>query len=154
MKSQDDIFRGGEYVDQLVVLVDHADLVVECVLRAADRDRLAADQDLAVVGEVDACEHIHQRGLAAAVFAEQGQNLAVIDRQVDPVVGDNRAKTLGDVFNSIAQTVSRLSSFLFRLRTPYNGFIVAYFTIQVNANRTANLQKVCTQSWGKSTKCL
>ena len=97
VESKDDIFRGGEYVDQLVVLVDHADLVVECVLRAADRDRLSADQDLAVVGEVDACEHIHQRGLAAAVFAEQGQNLAVIDRQVDPVVGDNRAKTLGDV---------------------------------------------------------
>ena len=42
-------------------------------------------------------EHVHERGLAAAVFAEQRQDLAPVDIEPDAVIGDDGAEALGDV---------------------------------------------------------
>ena len=70
-KAKDDILRCGEEIDKLEVLVDHADAVLERVLGGGDRHRFAMNVNLSLVGEVDAGEHVHQRGFAAAVFAEQ-----------------------------------------------------------------------------------
>ena len=75
LQTQDDVLRGGEHVHQLVVLVDHGDAAREGVFGGADGDGLAVDQNLALVGEVDAGEHVHQRGLAAAVLPQEGENL-------------------------------------------------------------------------------
>ena len=97
VQTEDDIFRGGEDIDQLVMLVNHADLVIEGILRRANGDGLAVCQDFALVGKVDACQHIHQRGLAAAVFAQQGENLTAPQTQTNAVVGDDRAEALGDI---------------------------------------------------------
>ena len=47
-------------------------------------------------GVVEAVEHVHQRGLAGAVLAQQGVDLARLDDEVDVVVGDQRAEALGD----------------------------------------------------------
>ena len=100
LQTQDDVLRGGEDVHQLEVLVDHADAAVKGVLGGGDGHRLAVDIDLPLVGEVDAGEHVHQRGLAAAVLPQQGQDLALVQLKVDVVVGHHAAEALGDVLHS------------------------------------------------------
>ena len=96
-QAEHDVLRGAQHVDELEMLVDHADAEVEGVLRRADHHVPAVDGDRALVGEVNAGEHIHQRGLAAAVLAEQRQDLAAIDVKPDLVVGHDPAEALGDV---------------------------------------------------------
>ena len=98
LQAQDDVLRGGEHVHQLVVLVDHADAAREGVFGGADGDGLAVDQNLALVGEVDAGEHVHQRGFSAAVLTQQGENFPPVQLQVDAVVGHHLAEALGDAF--------------------------------------------------------
>ena len=92
VETEDDVLRHGEHVHELVVLVDHADVVVEGILRRADGGEHTVDIDFALVGEVDAGEHIHQSRLSAAVFTEQGKDLAPV-----AVVCDDLAKALGNV---------------------------------------------------------
>ena len=66
-----------------------------------DGHRLVVDVDLPLVGEIDAGEHIHQRGLAAAVLAQQGQDLAFVQFKVYIFVCDDlAAEPLGDVLHS------------------------------------------------------
>ena len=48
------------------------------------------------VGDVVAEEDVHQRGLAGAVLAEKGDDLALGEGEADGIVGDLRAETLGD----------------------------------------------------------
>ena len=61
------------------MLVHHADSQGDGLLRGADIDFFAGQIDFARVRLIDAGQHIHQRGLARAVFAKQGQNLALAD---------------------------------------------------------------------------
>ena len=56
----------------------------------------AVDEDLALVRLQQAVELVHQGGLAGAVLAEQGVDLAGLDGQVDVVVGHQVAEALGD----------------------------------------------------------
>ena len=97
LQAQNNIFRGGEHVHQLEVLVHHADSQIIGVLGGADDHFLAVDTDLALVREIDAGEHIHQSGLAAAVFAQQRQDLSPVNVQPYLVVGHYGAKGLGNV---------------------------------------------------------
>jgi len=97
LQPQNDILRGGEHVHQLEVLVYHADAQVEGVLGRTDGYRLVVDVDLALVRVVDAGEHVHKRGLAAAVFTQQRQNLALVNVQPALVVCRHRSEALGDV---------------------------------------------------------
>ena len=97
---QGDILCRGEHVHELEVLVDHADAQVQRVAGGADGRRLVADIDLALVGEVDTGDHVHQGRLAAAVFAQQGQNLAAAHAQGNILVGHDGAKGLGDVLQA------------------------------------------------------
>ena len=71
LEAEDDILRRGEEIDELEVLVDHTDTELERILGGGDRYRFAMNVDLPLVGEVDTGEHVHQRRLAAAVFAQQ-----------------------------------------------------------------------------------
>ena len=59
-------------------------------------DLVARDADCAGVRLVHAGEHVHQRGLARAVLAEDGVNLARPEVERDVVVGENRSEALGD----------------------------------------------------------
>ena len=63
----------------------------------ADGDRLAVYQDLTFVRKVDAGQHIHQRGFAAAVFSQQRQNFTTVDVQRNAVVGNDFSESLGDI---------------------------------------------------------
>ena len=60
------------------------------------RDVAAADQDLALVGLLEAGDHPQRRRLAAAARPEQRQELALVDAQVDRVHRDERAEPLRD----------------------------------------------------------
>ena len=91
--AEGDVLGDGEDGDQHEVLVHHADAGRHRVARTLEGDRLAVDQDLAPVGLVEPVEHVHQRALAGAVLAEQGVDLAGLDRQVDGVVGDEACRT-------------------------------------------------------------
>ena len=81
------------------MLMDHADAVVECVFGGGDGHRLAVNIDLSLIGKVDAGKHIHQRGLAAAVFTQQRQDLAFAQFQIDGVVRHDLAEPLRYVFH-------------------------------------------------------
>ena len=58
---------------------------------------LPVEQDLARGRLLEAGEHAHQRGLAAAGRAEQGEELALVDDEREIVDGDEIAEALGDV---------------------------------------------------------
>ena len=66
-------------------------------LRRAEPDRLALDQDLALVRVVQPVEDVHQRRLAGAVLAEQRVHLAFAEVEADVVVRDDARKALRDV---------------------------------------------------------
>ena len=104
LQTQDDVLRGRQNIHQLKVLVDHTDAQTEGVLGGADGYRLAVHLNLAAVGEIDAGEHIHQRGLAAAVLPQQGQDLAPFHIQADGVVGHHLTEGFGDVFQSYGRS--------------------------------------------------
>ena len=94
--AEHDVLGDGEDGDEHEVLVHHADAGRHGVARAGEVLDVVVEQDLALVGLVQAVEHVHQRGLAGAVLAEQAVDLAGLDREVDVVVGDQGAEPLGD----------------------------------------------------------
>ena len=103
VEHQRDVLCGSEYVNQLEMLVDHADAVRIGVLGIADFNGLPADEDFTGVGIVDAGDHIHQRRFAAAVFAEKGEDFALAHAERNVVVRDYAAERLGDMaqFNGV-----------------------------------------------------
>ena len=60
--------------------------------------RLSASSSWVSVRIVDAGDHIHQSGLAGAVFTQQGKNLAGFHIQVNAVVGHHTAEGFGNAF--------------------------------------------------------
>ena len=95
--AEHDVLGGGEDVDELEVLVHHADLVAEGVLRGGDARLFPVHEDAPFVGVVDARDHVHERRLAAAVLAEQRQNFALSEGEVDVLVRRDRAEVLADI---------------------------------------------------------
>ena len=91
-----DVLGDGHHRDQHEVLVHHPDPAVDRVLRRLERDRLAVQQDLALVGLVEPVEDVHQRRLAGAVLAEQRVHLAAPQVEIDVVVRDDPRKPLRD----------------------------------------------------------
>ena len=64
------------------------------VLRFGDRDLVAGETDRARVRAVDARDRLHHRRLAGAVVADQADDLALVDGEVDPVQSLDRAESL------------------------------------------------------------
>ena len=91
-EEEDDVLRRGEHVHELVVLVDHADVVVEGVLRRADDDFLIVNENFALVWEINTREHVHQGGLSRAVFAQKRKYLASVYIEPNLVVSFYRAE--------------------------------------------------------------
>ena len=130
--AEHDVFRNREVVDQLEMLVHHADAEAIGLAGVADVDRLAVDEDLTGVRLVDAHDDIHQSRLARTVFAEQGEDLALMQLEGNIVVGAQAREVLDDpahlqnnlvvhtfaplrrVYGSTAQLRLRASTDLFR----------------------------------------
>jgi len=94
LQSEHEVFRRGEYIHELEVLMDHPDAQVIGVFRRGNGDFLPVDKDLPGIRVIDAREHVHERGLAAAVFPQQGQDFAAPDLQGDLVVGYDGSECL------------------------------------------------------------
>ena len=74
--AQQDVFGHRQIGDRHQLLVDHGNAVADGILRAAEHDGPAAQQDLARVDPVQAGQHFHQRRFARAVLAHQRMHLA------------------------------------------------------------------------------
>ena len=79
------------------MLVDHPDARMDRGMRILEDVLRAVDEDLAGVGLVQARQDVHEGGLARAVLAEQAQDLTSVDRDRDPVVGEDAGELFGDV---------------------------------------------------------
>ena len=73
-------------------LEDDADAGGEPGRHVAGRQRGAVDADLAVVGRLVAGQDPHQRRLAGAVLADQADDLARVDVEVDAAQGGDAAE--------------------------------------------------------------
>ena len=60
-------------------------------------DRLSEQLGMALAGRQQASEHLHGRGLATAVGAQEAEDLATVDAQIDPVNRREVAKATGEV---------------------------------------------------------
>ena len=78
------------------MLVHHPDAERKRLARGIDVAALAVDGDFALVRHVQAGQDIHQRGLAGAVFTQQGVDLAGLQVEVNVIVGEHRAETFHD----------------------------------------------------------
>ena len=56
--------------------------------------RLVVEEDLALIGPIEAVEHVHQGGLPGTVFTQQSVNLASLDGEVDVVIRDQCTESL------------------------------------------------------------
>ena len=94
--ADQDVVEHAQVVGQCKVLVHHADARRQSGLGVARWQRLLINRDMTRVGDVMAEQDGHQGGLAGAVFTQQRQHLAALERQADAVVGHLGAKALGD----------------------------------------------------------
>jgi hypothetical protein len=78
------------------MLVDHAKATVDRVAGGGKADRFPAQENLAVIGRIEAVENIHQGGLASPILAEQRVNLALTQVKIDAGVGDDSRESLDD----------------------------------------------------------
>ena len=95
--AEEDVLGDGQALDQVELLVDGGD--AERPWRPAGGDsgrRLAVPRDPALVGLVDAGEHLDQGRLAGAVLAEQAVHLAGAHVEVDAAEGPDAGEALDD----------------------------------------------------------
>ena len=119
VQTQYHILCCGEHIHQLKVLMDHTDLVIEGVLGGCDGDLLPVDEDLAFVGVINAGDHIHERGFAAAVFAQDGEDLPTVGGQAYVLVGNHFCtKGFGDVFQLNCRCFIQNKPSLFQFSKP------------------------------------
>ena len=91
--AEHDVLEHRQVVGQREVLVHHADARRERGARVAGRERRPMTSTRARVGDVVAEEDVHQRRLAGAVLAEQRDHLALVQREADAVVGEQRRRS-------------------------------------------------------------
>ena len=95
------------YLYQL--LMDDGNTVVPCIIHVADTDLFSVDIDLALLGDIDAAQHLDQSGFSRAVFPEQRVNLAGQQLKIHILQRLDARKFLGDMFHFkqiLAQWVS------------------------------------------------
>ena len=100
LAAQEHVLEDGELVDQRQVLVDGVDPQRPRLVDAARRVWLAPQEHLAPVRFLEAADDLHQGRLAGAVVAEQAEDLALAEVQVDVAQARRRAEALGDVLDA------------------------------------------------------
>src|SRR5204862_3816133 len=96
MVAEDDVRGDGEPLDEAEVLVDHRDPGVERVTGGRKLHAFPVEQDLALVGAIEAREDVREGALARAVLAEERMHLAGRRLEIDAVVRDHCRKALRD----------------------------------------------------------
>jgi hypothetical protein len=96
LAPDEDVLRDREVGHQVELLVDDADPELLGVLGTVDGHPLPVEEELALVGRVDAGQQLHQRGLAGAVLADQRQHLAAAQVEVHVLERLDAGEALGD----------------------------------------------------------
>ena len=97
--AQEDVFGHGHVRHLHQLLVDNGNAVVPGGIDVVDRHRLSVDEDLALLGDVDAAQHLDQRGLARAVLPQKRVDLAGQQLEVHALQRLDAGKRLADVFH-------------------------------------------------------
>ena len=95
-RTQDDVFRHGVVVDELEVLVHHADAQACGYIGVGDAHFPAVNSDGALVGFVGTEKYGHEGGLPRPVFAQDGVHLIFRHAEIHVVVGEDAGEALGD----------------------------------------------------------
>ena len=127
--TQNDVVQHGEHIDQLEVLVHHADAQRRGVVGVVDLHRLAVFPDLARFRLVQAEQDAHQRGFAGAVFPQQGVDLPLPQLKGDVVVGLDAGELLGDVkhFDHILRRIFHAATYFLRIYRPIQVVYTDYY---------------------------
>ncbi len=96
-QSELQVVDHGQRVEQREVLMHHRHAATPRGIRAVQGDRRAVERDAAGIGLHLAGDHLHQRGLAGAVLAQDRVDLARLHVERDRIVGHHRRVALGDV---------------------------------------------------------
>ena len=145
LNAENDVVEDREALDQLEVLMHHADAEFVCVVRVADLDLAAVLVDLALLRLVQTEQDAHERRFARAVFAEQGMNFSLFQLQGNVVVGDDSGETFCDV-----QHLNRVIRFqvfrppsVFMARACEDGNHCIQYTINCCINQSYFVHSVC-----------
>ena len=95
--AQEHVLGHGPLGDDRHLLGDERDAPLQRLARRAERDRLAAERQLPLVGRKDAGHDLAERGLAGPVLADEGVNGAGVDRDRDVVERPGAAERLADL---------------------------------------------------------
>ena len=111
-RTQDDIVQHREALHQLKVLVHHANVQGRGIVGVLNLHHLAILLDDTLLGLVQAEQYAHQRGLASAVFPQQGMNLPPPELKRYIVIGLDAREFLGDIqhFNYVIHHAVPLQS--------------------------------------------
>jgi hypothetical protein len=93
---QHHVLGDREHGDQHEVLVHHPDARLDRLAWALEPDGPVVEEDLALVGVVQAEEDVHQGGLASSVLTQEGVNRSLGHLEVDPVVRQDAGEPFGD----------------------------------------------------------
>ena len=94
LPSEEDVGLDAQVRREVELLVDHAHARATGDERTAARKRIAGECDRAGVRTVHAREHLHERALAGAVFADERVDFTRADLEVDVVERDGRPEAL------------------------------------------------------------
>ncbi len=100
LAAQEHVLEDRQLVDQREVLVDGVDAERARMVDAPRLVRLAAEEQAALVGLLEAADDLHQRRLAGAVVAEQPQHLALAQVQAEVAQRDDGPEALRDVLDA------------------------------------------------------
>src|SRR6185503_21349593 len=92
LEAEGHVLAHGEVLEGRVMLEDEAD---PPLLRGETRRVLAEDEDVALVGLLEAGDHAEERRLAASARAEQGRQRAASNGNRDVVEGGELTEALG-----------------------------------------------------------
>ena len=97
LRAQNDVVQHREALHQLEVLVHHADVQGGGIVGVIDPDLLTILLDNSLFRLVQAEQDAHQSGLARAVLAQKGVDLAALQLERHVIIGLDAGEFLGDV---------------------------------------------------------
>jgi hypothetical protein len=97
LPAQEDVGVHVEVLRQGQILIDRLDAEPQSVHGGLDLGLLAHEEHLALVGTVDAGDHLDQRRLARSIVADQTDHLSRLHAHGDVVHRHQAAEGLGDV---------------------------------------------------------
>ena len=105
LATEEQVRDDVQVVAQREVLVDGRDPERHRFVGPRDRDGVALEQDLPGVGVVDSGDHLHERGLAGAVVADERHDLARSNAEVHTLESLHGPEALADVLEGEDLTV-------------------------------------------------